>query len=170
MSTGSIRPRAAFRGLQGAKYETGRKPAVARLPEGVGGIAKLPELLVKHGGTGLDPAGVVVDIETDRGSWVQALIASGYQVCAINPRQVASRRSPAPRCSPSSETTPTRYASAKARKNYAGTGPVTRASGKSHTVQAATSATTASPTPSSARHPLPSTLHPAPAATTTAHN
>ncbi|MGW9546919.1 transposase, partial [Streptomyces celluloflavus] len=31
---------------------------------------------------------------------------------------------------------PTRYASAKARKNYAGTSPVTRASGKTRTVQA----------------------------------
>lgn len=31
---------------------------------------------------------------------------------------------------------PTRYACAKARKNYAGTSPVTRASGKSHNVQA----------------------------------
>ncbi|MCX4515988.1 transposase [Streptomyces sp. NBC_01619] len=31
---------------------------------------------------------------------------------------------------------PTRYSSAKARKNYAGTSPVTRASGKSHNVQA----------------------------------
>jgi transposase len=31
---------------------------------------------------------------------------------------------------------PTRYACAKARKNYAGASPVTRASGKSHTVQA----------------------------------
>jgi hypothetical protein len=31
---------------------------------------------------------------------------------------------------------PTRYTSAKARKNYAGTSPVTRASGKVHTVQA----------------------------------
>lgn len=31
---------------------------------------------------------------------------------------------------------PHRYASAKARKNYAGTSPVTRSSGKSHTVQA----------------------------------
>ncbi|MFF7581272.1 transposase [Streptomyces sp. NPDC008061] len=30
---------------------------------------------------------------------------------------------------------PTRYTSAKARKNYAGTSPITRASGKSHTVQ-----------------------------------
>ncbi|MED7828967.1 IS110 family transposase, partial [Streptomyces chiangmaiensis] len=69
--------------------ETGRKLAVARLPEGVEGIARLHELLAKHGGTGLDPAAVVVGIETDRGSWVQALIASGYQVYAINPRQVA---------------------------------------------------------------------------------
>ncbi|MEU1307274.1 MULTISPECIES: IS110 family transposase [Streptomyces] len=69
--------------------EAGLKLAAARLPEGVGGIAKLHELLAKHGGKDLDPAGVVVGIETDRGSWVQALIASGYQVYAINPRQVA---------------------------------------------------------------------------------
>jgi transposase len=32
---------------------------------------------------------VIVGIETDRGAWVQALIAAGYQVYAINPRQVA---------------------------------------------------------------------------------
>lgn len=31
---------------------------------------------------------------------------------------------------------PTHYVSAKARKNYAGTSPITRASGKSHAVQA----------------------------------
>lgn len=31
---------------------------------------------------------------------------------------------------------PARYASATARKNYAGTSPITRASGKSHPVQA----------------------------------
>ncbi|MCX4879037.1 IS110 family transposase [Streptomyces sp. NBC_00847] len=69
--------------------EAGRKLAAVRLPEGVEGIAKLHELLAKHGGEGLEAAGVVVGIETDRGSWVQALIASGYQVYAINPRQVA---------------------------------------------------------------------------------
>ncbi|MGW1564257.1 IS110 family transposase [Streptomyces sp. NPDC002144] len=69
--------------------EAGRKLAVARLPEGVEGIAKLHELLAKHGGKDLDPAEVVVGIETDRGSWVQTLISSGYQVYAINPRQVA---------------------------------------------------------------------------------
>ncbi|WP_446220652.1 IS110 family transposase [Micromonospora sp. IBHARD004] len=69
--------------------EAGRKLAAARLPEGVDGIAKLHELLARHGGEDLDAARVIVGIETDRGSWVQALIASGYQVYAINPRQVA---------------------------------------------------------------------------------
>ncbi|MFI5765635.1 IS110 family transposase [Streptomyces sp. NPDC051563] len=68
--------------------ETGRKLAAANLPEGVAGIAKLHELVARHGGGDLDPADVVVGIETDRGSWVQALVASGYQVFAINPRQV----------------------------------------------------------------------------------
>ncbi|WP_328904380.1 IS110 family transposase [Streptomyces sp. NBC_00441] len=68
--------------------EAGRRPAAANLPEGVAGIARLHELIARHGGEGLEPADVVVGIETDRGSWVQALIASGYQVYAINPRQV----------------------------------------------------------------------------------
>jgi transposase len=68
--------------------ETGCKLAAANLPEGVAGIAKLHELVARHGGEP-DPGEVVVGIETDRGAWVQALIASGYQVYAINPRQVA---------------------------------------------------------------------------------
>ncbi|MFJ4866330.1 IS110 family transposase [Streptomyces sp. NPDC088748] len=68
--------------------EFGRRLATANLPEGVAGIARLHELIARHGGEGLKPADVVVGIETDRGSWVQALIASGYQVYAINPRQV----------------------------------------------------------------------------------
>lgn len=69
--------------------EAGRKLAAARLPEGVEGIARLHELVARHGGEEPDAARVVVGIETDRGSWVQALIASGYQVYAINPRQAA---------------------------------------------------------------------------------
>ncbi|WP_432097687.1 IS110 family transposase, partial [Streptomyces sp. bgisy100] len=69
--------------------ETGRKLAAANLPEGVAGIARLHELVVRHGGESLEPGEVVIGIETDRGSWVQALTASGYQVYAINPRQVA---------------------------------------------------------------------------------
>ncbi|MDL4813112.1 transposase [Actinomadura opuntiae] len=58
--------------------EAGRKLAAARVSEGVEGIAKLHELVARHGGGNLDAAEVVVGIETDRGSWVQALIASGY--------------------------------------------------------------------------------------------
>jgi transposase len=34
----------------------------------------------------------VVGIETDRGPWVQALLAAGYQVFPVNPRQVARYR------------------------------------------------------------------------------
>ncbi|MFE5827925.1 transposase [Streptomyces erythrochromogenes] len=48
----------------------------------------------------------------------------------------ASARPPAPGCSPKFGDDPTRYTSAKARKNYAGTSPITRASGKVHSVQA----------------------------------
>jgi transposase len=68
---------------------TGRKLAAANLPEGVEGIAKLHALVARHGGEDLEASQVVVGIETDRGPWVQALIASGYQVYAINPRQAA---------------------------------------------------------------------------------
>src|SRR4051812_11996568 len=35
---------------------------------------------------------VLVGIETDRGPWVAALVAAGYRVFAINPRQVARAR------------------------------------------------------------------------------
>ncbi|MEU9547365.1 IS110 family transposase [Streptomyces mirabilis] len=69
--------------------DTGRKLAAARLPEGVEGIAKLHALIARHGGEDLDAADVVIGIETDRGAWVQALTAAGYQVYAINPRQAA---------------------------------------------------------------------------------
>ncbi|WP_225102281.1 IS110 family transposase [Streptomyces sp. CoH27] len=68
---------------------TGRRLAVAKLPEGVDGIAKVHELVAKHGGDELGPGEVIVGIEADRGPWVQVLLASGYQVYAINPRQAA---------------------------------------------------------------------------------
>jgi hypothetical protein len=44
--------------------------------------------------------------------------------------------SSAPGCSASSATTPRRYVSAKARKNYGGTSPITRPSGKRKVVAA----------------------------------
>ena len=39
-----------------------------------------------------EPDQVLVGIETDRGPWVQALLAAGYVVFAINPMQVARYR------------------------------------------------------------------------------
>ena len=69
--------------------ESGRKLAAVRLPEGVEGIAKLHELVAKYGGDDPGAGEVIVGIETDRGPWVQALLASGYQVYAVNPRQAA---------------------------------------------------------------------------------
>jgi transposase len=69
--------------------EAGRKLAARRLPEGAAGIARLHELIAAHLGADGDPGQVAVAIETDRGLWVQALAAAGYQVYGLNPRQVA---------------------------------------------------------------------------------
>jgi transposase len=70
----------------------GRRLARARLPEGVVGIARLHELVVAQLGEDDGPEQVVIGIETDRGPWVQALLAAGYQVFPVNPRQVARYR------------------------------------------------------------------------------
>jgi hypothetical protein len=72
--------------------EAGRLLVRKRLPEGLAGVTLLHELIAEH----LDPSGepdqVLVGIETDRGPWVQALLATGYLVYAINPLQVARYR------------------------------------------------------------------------------
>jgi transposase len=79
--------------------ETGRRLAKARLPEGLEGISRLHALVAEHA-----PAEwaelpseevasrVFVGIETDRGPWVTALRAAGYQVLAINPLSSARYR------------------------------------------------------------------------------
>jgi transposase len=79
--------------------DTGRRLARARLPEGLEGITRLHALIAEHAPAewaNLDPAeaaGTVrIGIETDRGPWVQALVAAGYQVYAINPMSVARYR------------------------------------------------------------------------------
>ena len=76
--------------------EQGRRLVRRRLPEGMAGIAGLHELIGEHVGQDDgeldDPGQVVVGIETDRGSWVQALLAAGYQVFAINPLSVSRYR------------------------------------------------------------------------------
>jgi len=69
--------------------DTGDRLAARRLPEGLAGIARLHELIAEHAE---DPAQVVVGIETDRGLWVDALTAAGYQVFAVNPLAAARYR------------------------------------------------------------------------------
>ena len=72
--------------------ETGGRLARRRLPEGIAGIAALHALIADHLGDDDEPDRVLVGIETDRGPWVQALIATGYTVYPINPLQVARYR------------------------------------------------------------------------------
>jgi transposase len=63
----------------------GRRLAKARLPEGVVGMARLHVMIVEQLGEDADETQVAVGIETDRGPWVAALIATGYTVFGINP-------------------------------------------------------------------------------------
>jgi transposase len=77
----------------------GQRLARARLPEGLDGVTRLHELIAAHmpaAWADLDPAEaagkVRVGIETDRGGWVQALLAAGYRVYAVNPMSVARYR------------------------------------------------------------------------------
>ncbi len=72
--------------------ELSRRLARRRLPEGIAGIAVLHALVAEHLPAAAEPGQVVVGIETDRGPWVQALLAAGYQVYAINPLSAARYR------------------------------------------------------------------------------
>lgn len=78
---------------------TGRVLARRRLPNGLDGITVLHALIGEHlpeGWADWEPgrvAGMVkVGIETDRGAWVAALVATGYEVFAVNPMSVARYR------------------------------------------------------------------------------
>jgi transposase len=71
---------------------TGRRLAKARLPEGVAAIGRLHELIGQLAGEDLPAEQVLVGIETDRGPWVVALVAAGYTVYAVNPKQVSRYR------------------------------------------------------------------------------
>src|ERR1700694_836459 len=69
--------------------KTGRRLASGRLPEGLTGIRALHELIAGHAE---EPEQVLIGIEPDRGLWVGALSAAGYQVFAVNPLAVARYR------------------------------------------------------------------------------
>lgn len=74
----------------------GRVLARGRVPEGPEGIARFHELTTQAatalGGEDAGDPEVLVGIETDRGLWVQALLAAGCQIFAINPLQAARFR------------------------------------------------------------------------------
>jgi transposase len=79
--------------------EDGRRLTQRRLPEGLEGVSRLHALIaaaMPPQWAELDPAEaasrVKVGIETDRGPWVAALVAAGYEVFAINPLAVAHYR------------------------------------------------------------------------------
>lgn len=70
----------------------GRLLARRRLEEGIKGIEKFHAVVADHLSADEGVEQVLVGIETDRGPWVQALLAAGYVVYAINPLQVARYR------------------------------------------------------------------------------
>jgi transposase len=79
--------------------ESGRLLVRRRLPEGLEGVTRLHALVAEQMpddwvDLGPDEAAgrVKVGIETDRGSWVGALVAAGYEVFPINPMSVARYR------------------------------------------------------------------------------
>jgi transposase len=73
---------------------SGRRLAKARLPEGMAGMARLHAMIGQALGDAVEDvaAQVKIGIETDRGPWVQALVAAGYTVYPVNPLQAARYR------------------------------------------------------------------------------
>ena len=69
--------------------EAGEVLAELRVPHGLAGLARVHELIARYAG---DPGEVIVGIEVDRGLWVEALLASSYQVYGVNPKAAARYR------------------------------------------------------------------------------
>lgn len=72
--------------------EKGRVLVRRRVSEGPEGLAGFHALIGEAAGSEDEPELVVIGIETDRGPWVDALLAAGYDVLAINPLQAARYR------------------------------------------------------------------------------
>ncbi|MCA1696678.1 MAG: IS110 family transposase [Actinobacteria bacterium] len=69
--------------------EAGKRLGGGRLPDGVDGIARFHELVARH----VEEADeVAIGIETDRGLFVAALVAAGYEVFAVNPMSTSRYR------------------------------------------------------------------------------
>src|SRR5690606_1483244 len=54
--------------------------------------ARLHDLVGRFVAADAEPSEVGVCIETDRGPWVRALVAAGYSVFAVDPKQAARHR------------------------------------------------------------------------------
>ena len=67
----------------------GRRLAGGRLADGVDGVAAFHELVAGHVD---DPTEVLIASETDRGLFIGAMVAAGYEVVAVNPRSTARYR------------------------------------------------------------------------------
>jgi transposase len=79
--------------------EQGHRLTKRRLPEGLDGVSRLHALIaaaMPQDWAELEQAEaasrVKIGIETDRGPWVAALVAAGYEVYAINPKKAAEYR------------------------------------------------------------------------------
>ena len=79
--------------------EKGRRLAQRRLPEGLDGVSRLHALIAAampaqwaELDAGVAAGRVKIGIETERGPWVAALVAAGYEVFAINPMSTARYR------------------------------------------------------------------------------
>ncbi len=67
----------------------GKRLAAVRLPEGLEGVRRFHELIATHCD---DASEVAMATETDRGLFVNALVAAGYQVLAVNPMSTSRYR------------------------------------------------------------------------------
>jgi len=72
--------------------EQGRVLRRARLPEGITGMTGFGEIVGRFVAEDADPSQVLVCLETDRGPWVRALLAAGYRVFGVDPKQAARHR------------------------------------------------------------------------------
>lgn len=69
--------------------EAGAVLGRAQVPDGVEGVARVHALVGQHSEA---PSDVVIGIEVDRGLFVHALVAAGYQLYAVNPLAVSRYR------------------------------------------------------------------------------
>jgi transposase len=72
--------------------DQGRVLARKRVADGIAGMVKLHALVAEFLADDEGPGQVAIGIETDRGPWVGALTAAGYQVFGVNPKLAARHR------------------------------------------------------------------------------